>query len=353
MDRSTRNAGSTVMSAELRVGVVGLGFGANHARVIGELPNARLVAVADRDPERLRRYRGSGVEAYASHEDMLAHVRLDAALVCVPGALHLEVGLAAIEAGCAVLIEKPLAPTFAEGLQLLEAARRAGVALMPGHIERFNPALQELARRLRGGEIGRVVQLTARRMGAIRYPPQDVNVVHDSAIHDIDTMRYVLNSEVEQVYASAQSGVLTPDEYSISGILRFAAHDNGPGAMATLETSWLSPRRVRDLAVQGENGLFLLRYAGQSLDFYRMPRRSGPVQGWTLWTSPEDGVATAITITPEEQLTEELGAFLEAVRTSSPMPVSPEDGLAALAIADALTLSARTGQPVSLLGGER
>jgi predicted dehydrogenase len=332
------------MIGQVSVAVVGLGFGANHARVIEELPGARLVAIVDSDAQRLATaVPASEAGRFTEVPAMLKTVRPDAVIVAVPASLHLQAGLQAITAGCAVLIEKPLATTFSEGRVLVESAQEKGVSLMAGHIERFNPALQELRRRVQAGEIGRVISMTARRMGAIRYPPRDVNVIHDSAVHDIDAMRWILGSEVTRVYAAARSGLKMPVEDSVSGVLHFQS-----GPMASLEVSWLSARRVRDLAVIGETGMFVLRYAGQTLEHYKTPPRSGPLQGWSLASAPEEGNAVPIAVEPREQLVLELRAFVEAVRTASPMPVTGEDGLAAVAVADAMTLSARTGEAVTL-----
>ena len=353
---------------DLRIGVIGLGFGANHARILREMPGACLAAVADANPERFAPFEVPGTHAYAGHAAMLASERLDAVIVAVPASLHAEVALAAIAAGCAVLVEKPLAPSLAEAQRIVEAARASGVALMPGHIERFNPAVIELARRVHAGEIGRVLQVTARRMSAnrerehgSRLPPNDVNVIHDSAIHDIDAIRHVLGLEVASVYGVAQSGIVTPAEDAITATLRFAsphaakthapaeahhadeAHASGEahpfrgGAstlapIASLDVNWLSPRRVRDLSVLGEHGMFIVNYAAQSLSLHR--------------TAGEPAIE--IPIAHHDQLEAELSAFVAAVRDSAPMPVTAEDGLAAVAIADALTRSARTGKPVTL-----
>jgi predicted dehydrogenase len=162
---------------DLAFGVVGLGFGANHARVLGQLEGVRLLAVCDTDERRLAAAAGRSLRGYTDFETMLTSERLDAVVVAVPAYLHEAVALAAFRAGCAVLVEKPLAPSLEDGRRLVRASDDAGVALMAGHIERFNPALQALARRVRAGDIGRVLQLTARRSGAMRLPPNDVNVV--------------------------------------------------------------------------------------------------------------------------------------------------------------------------------
>jgi predicted dehydrogenase len=331
-------------SRDLTFGVVGLGFGANHARVLGQLDGIRLAALCDTDERRLAAAAaGRSLRSYTDFEAMLASERLEAVVVAVPAHLHEAVALAALRAGCAVLVEKPLAPSLEDGRRLVRAAADAGAALMAGHIERFNPALQALARRVRAGDIGRVLQLTARRSGAMRLPPKDVNVVHDSALHDIDAMRFVVGADVEQVYAAGQTGIVTESENSLLGLLRFEP-SGGTRALASLEVNWLSPRRLRDLAVLGDEGLLVLDYAAQTLDYYRTPSvRSGPVQDWEASRSSGATEAVRIPVEPREQLVLELEAFVTAVREGCPMPVTTQDALAALAIADAITLSARSG----------
>jgi predicted dehydrogenase len=352
----------------LNFGVIGLGFGANHARVLHELPGVRLAAVCDPDRARLEAApRARATASYRDHEEMLCKEKLDAVVVAVPAGLHGDVARAAIAAGCAILVEKPLAPNLAEGIRLVEAAAAAGIALMPGHIERFNPAVQELARRLQAGEIGRVLHVTARRMGAIVVRAQDVNVVHDSALHEVDVMRYVLGAEVERVFAEGRTDLDMAFEDSIAALLRFAPDFRaesteyyggeagevrfkvlqplGPGVTATLDVNWLAPRLVRDLTVRGSEGAFVLNYAAQTLDRFAARSLDRPAsRGWQPARS--DIEAVRIAVEPEEPLLREISAFVASLRDGAPMPVTPADALAALSICDALTESARTAQPV-------
>ena len=193
------------VSGDLAVGVVGLGFGANHARVLDELAGVRLAAVCDKDASRLAdATKGREAHAYAGFEAMLRDEKLDAVVIAAPEKLHVPFAMAAIAAGCAVLVEKPLAPSYAEGVGLVRAAAAAGVSLMAGHIERFNPAVQELRNRVQQGLVGQVLHLAARRTGPMRERTQDVNVIHDSALHDIDAMRFVLGCEVASAFAMSQ-----------------------------------------------------------------------------------------------------------------------------------------------------
>jgi UDP-N-acetylglucosamine 3-dehydrogenase len=339
-----------LVSKELAIGVVGLGFGVNHARVLSELPGVRLAAVCDKDESRLKEVAKSrDATPYSDFAAMLRDEKLDAVVVAVPARLHEELAVAAIEQGCAVLVEKPLARSPVEGQRIIAAASSANVPLMTGHIERFNPALRELARRVQGGEAGRVRHVWARRMAPIRQRQWDVNVVYDSAIHDIDAMRYVLGMEVDRVFAAAQSGVYFPFEDSISAVLQFAPDDPYLAAIGSLEVNWFSPRRVRDLTVLGDKGLFTLDYAAQTLSFQaRQDEREGPRVGWS--TTPLGEAETSIPIEPKEPLVEEIAAFVDAVRNGTDMPVSPADALAALTVAEAVTESARKGVLVSLRG---
>jgi predicted dehydrogenase len=126
------------MSKELAFGVIGLGFGAVHARVLGEMEGVRLAAICDSDPQRLATVaRGRTVTAYQDYGQMLRDEPLDAVVVAVPIRLHEKVALAVIEAGKALLVEKPLAGSFEEGRRIVDAATQRGVVLTSGHIERF------------------------------------------------------------------------------------------------------------------------------------------------------------------------------------------------------------------------
>jgi predicted dehydrogenase len=337
------------MSGELLVGVIGLGHGANHARVLHELPGARLTAVCDLDQDRLAAAaQGRQIQAYTEYERMLDKEKLDAVVVAVPAKLHEAVTLCAIQAGCSVLVEKPLAPSVVEARRLISASEAASVTLMPGHIERFNPAVIELKKRLAAGDIGVPLSLSSRRMGpiVIRTLGPDVNVVYDTAIHDIDILRYLLTAEVERVFAETRCDLGLPFEDSVNALLRLSAQlearHSGGGPTATIDANWLASRRVRDLIVRGSDGTFVLDYMAQTLNLY--PGRATlerPSANALLRMEP-----SSIPIEQEEPLLGELRAFISAVRGSAPPPVTADDALTALAVCDAITESARTGQPV-------
>jgi UDP-N-acetylglucosamine 3-dehydrogenase len=343
-------------NGEIRVGVIGLGFGAVHARVLSEMDGVSLAAVCDRDKTRLAAViRGRTAHRYTDYREMFRSERLDAAIVAVPTRLHEEVALAAIDAGAAVLVEKPLAATLAEGYRLAEAAAKAGIPLMAGHIERFSPAIVETRRRVTAGDVGRILQLASRRLGPFAARTRDVGVIHDLAYHDIDVMRFILAAEVERVYAETQTAVRTEFEDGVIGQMRFEAFNGQPGPIGLVQVNWLTPRKMRDLSVLGERGLLIADYAdylAPTIEIHGSePAEWAGLTGrtWTMLANLRGrdlGPVVRIPVEPREPLEQELLAFTEAVRSGSEPPVTARDALATLAVADAMAQSARSGKAV-------
>jgi predicted dehydrogenase len=332
----------------LRAAVIGLGaMGANHARVIDEIDGIELVAVADTDRERVEHIAAAyGVRGYASHRTLLDEERVDLLTVAVPTSAHVAVATDVIERGVPLLVEKPLAATIAQGLELRDLAAAAGVIMSAGHIERFNPAVIELKRRLRRGDLGRVFQVHARRVGPFPARVRDVGVVMDLAPHDIDVMRFLLDSEITRVHAETEQRINTDREDMLIGTLRFAN-----GVVGVLDVNWLTPTKIREISVLGERGLFVLDYLARALTFYEndaAPR--GEPGDWAArhLKGVSEGAVHEIAIEKREPLRVELEAFAHAVRDGTPPPVTPDDAIAAIAVSEALVRSAATGAPVTL-----
>jgi UDP-N-acetylglucosamine 3-dehydrogenase len=332
----------------LRAAVVGLGaMGANHARVYAEIDGVELAAVADTNAARVEQAtRRRTARGYAGIDRLLAEERVDLLTVAVPTRAHVEVAARAIERGVPLLVEKPLAATLDEGERLRDLAAAAGVRLMVGHIERFNPAVRELKRRLREGELGRVFQVHARRVGPFPTRVRDVGVVLDLAPHDIDVMRFLLESDVARVHAETEQRINTEHEDMLAGTLRFAN-----GVVGVLDVNWLTPTKIRELSVLGEHGMFVVDYLSRDLTFYEnddAPRGQDPDWAARHLKGVSEGAMHRIDIDKREPLRVELEAFVAAVRDGTPPAVSPDDGLAAMAAAEALVRSARSGESVAL-----
>lgn len=332
------------MTRPLRAVVIGAGsMGRNHARIYNELEGVDLVAVADANPtvarSLARRYK---VAYYDNYLDMLDDAAPDLVSLAAPTSLHAPIALICIERGLHCLVEKPIASTVADGEAMIQAAHRRGVLLTVGHIERFNPAILALKTRLQEGALGHVFQATARRLGP--FPPRitDVGVVIDLATHDLDIMRFLLGSEVTRIQAEIAQRVHASHEDMVSAVLRFAS-----GVVGVLDINWLTPTKVRELAIAGERGMFQVNYLTQELTFFENRLTAGSWDTLNVLTGVGEGNATRLSIERREPLFAELEAFVRAVRAGGPPPVPPEDALVALRLAQAVIQAGRTGQAVT------
>jgi len=162
-------------------------MGRNHARVLHDLANVELAGMADQDAATAQQVgAATGTRGYESYQELLEQERPQAVVVAVPSDAHHRVVLDALAAGCHVLVEKPIAATVEQADELVKAASKAKKVLAVGHIERYNPAVLEPKRRLEEGQLGRVFQLHARRLGPFPHRVRDVGVVVDLATHDLD-----------------------------------------------------------------------------------------------------------------------------------------------------------------------
>ena len=336
--------------APLRAGVIGLGMmGRNHVRVFDELPGVELVAVADPNPDALRRATtGRAARGYADLATMFAEERLDLVSIVTPTSLHLSNALVALEAGANVLVEKPIASDRAEAEEMIAAALRAGRILTVGHIERFNPAIRELRRRLADGELGRIFQVKTTRLGPFPARIRDVGVVVDLAPHDLDIMRYLLDSEPVRLYAETEQRIHTDHEDLFNGTIKFAN-----GVIGILDINWLTPTKRRTLTVTGERGMYVVNYINQDLIFYANPdatltwENRGADDSGPPITSVAEGEMTRRPIRRQEPLAVELGEFAAAVRSGGPAPVDPRDAMIALLLARKMVEAASSGRVIS------
>ena len=332
----------------LRAGVIGLGMmGRNHVRVWDEATDGvELVAVADPDPRAVRAATsGRRARGFDDPDRMLAEEELDLVSIVAPTSLHLPVTLAALRAGVHVLVEKPIAATREEALEMMRAADDAGRLLTVGHIERFNPAIRELKRRLDDEELGRIFQISATRLGPFPARIRDVGVVVDLAPHDLDIFRYLLGVEPVRLHAETARRIHTEHEDLFNGTIAFAN-----GVIGILDINWLTPTKRRLLSITGERGMYLADYIAQDLTFIANPDADAT---WinrgagASVTSVAEGEMTRRSIRREEPLVVELREFARAVREGGPSPVDPHDAMVALLLARKMVDAALSGQVVA------
>jgi predicted dehydrogenase len=329
-----------------RVAVIGAGvMGRNHVRVLRELGEVDLVGVADANLDAAIKVAAiHGTRGYGSHQELFDQEKPDAVIVAAPTNNHHALVVDALEAGCHVLVEKPIAATLEEADDLVARAASAKRVLAVGHIERYNPAVIELKRRLDDGQLGRVFQMNARRLGPFPQRIRDVGVVVDLATHDIDVMRYLTGSEIVRVYAETRREIHTTQEDLVSGLLRFA-----DGSVGVLQINWLTPTKIRELAVTGERGMFRADYLTQDLSFHENAEVAE--HNWqqiTMLRGVSEGSTVQYAIQKREPLRSELDAFMRAVAGDPSGIVTGADGRKALLLALALVESGKEGRVVTI-----
>lgn len=330
----------------LKAAVIGVGaMGRHHARIYDQMPRTQLVGVADVNAEAGRQIANLyHTIAYTDYRSLLEEAHPDVVTVAVPTEFHHRVALDALEAGCHILIEKPVAATEEQARELIERADVLGRRLMVGHIIRFDPAIQELKKRLEAGELGRIFQVRCRRLGPFPARIQDVGVVIDLATHDLDMIRYLTGQEAVRVYAETEQEIHSAYEDLLVGTVRLA-----DGTIGVLDINWVTPTKIRELTVTGERGMFLVDHLTQDLYLYENAEANS--ERWStisLLRGVSEGRMIRYPVHKYEPLKAELEGFVQAVVDDTPVPVDGKDGLMALRLARALVQSGREGRPIIL-----
>jgi predicted dehydrogenase len=314
-------------------GVIGVGaLGRHHARWARQIEAFDLAGVYDIKSDRATEVAAEiGCRSYNSLPSLLAEC--EAVSIAATTSNHCEVALQVIAAGKHLLIEKPIAATLDEADHIIEAADKAGVCLMVGHIERFNPAVAAL----KNHEISpRFIE--GHRLAAFNPRGADVAVVLDLMIHDIDLALHLIESEVTDISASAVAVV--SDSVDIANArLTFAN-----GAVANLTASRISLKPMRKLRIFQPSGYYSLDLAEKQADLYRM-LDGDPMDGELSLPLGQSGKKLGYLKegeTSQDMLEMELKAFAEAIKGNIPVPISGADGRAALQVALAVIDESRT-----------
>jgi len=311
-------------------------IGRHHARLLQASPEVEFIGAVDPDGDRYGAVHDAA-RVFASVDEL---PEIDFAIVAVPTELHLE-GVRALAArGAHMLVEKPLAATTAEAHEVIDAVSAAGVRAAVGHVERFNPALLELRRRL--DELGEVLLIRTERVGPFPDRIKDVGVVKDLGTHDLDLVRWLGRSPVELL--AAQTGhVMGRDHEDLVLVTGRLAS----GVTFSCNVDWISPTKVRRTRVLGERGMFEADTLTADLTLFRNgDRATAP------WLQQQRGVTegdmTRFAIAKPEPLGAELQAVLAMVRGEDSAVVTLDEGLETVRVAEAVLESARSGETVRL-----
>lgn len=323
--------------ANLRAGLVGLGMmGRHHARVLASLPGVDFIGVSD--PAGDAQGVAQGRTVVASVQELI-ELGIDYAMVAVPTIYHLEIGKQLAAAGIHAMVEKPLSHDTASSKELAKAFSDAGLVGAVGHIERYNPSLQEARRRL--DQIGSLYQVVTRRQGPFPARIADVGVVKDLATHDIDLTSWITGQPYASVSArtALRTGREHEDLVAVVGTLR-------DGTVTNHLVNWLSPLKERVTILTGEKGAFVADTLTADLTFYA----NGTVtSGWdeiAQFRGVSEGDVIRYAIAKHEPLRMEHEHFRDAVLGKQSDIVTMEQGLATVVVAEAIIESANTNSTV-------
>jgi len=273
---------------------------------------------------------------------MIDREELELLVVAAPTQYHHSLTMAALNRGCNVLVEKPIAGDLAQAREMIAVAASRGLILAVGHVERFNPAVRELKRMLNAGYLGRVFQVRALRLGPFPTRIRDVGVVIDLATHDLDVMSYLLDHEVVHLYAETQKRINTEHEDMLCAMLKFEG-----GVIGVLDVNWLTPTKVREISVLGERGLLRVNYLTQELVSYEDTAAAARAPDSAV-TGVSEGRMTRFQIVQVEPLRAEIQSVLASVNAGLPVEVDGESGYKALALATSLVWAGEEGRRVEM-----
>jgi predicted dehydrogenase len=330
----------------VRIAVVGLGYwGPNLVRNLHELREADVVWACDLHEEALatiaRRY--PAVPRTTSFEEVLDDPGVDAVVVATPVSTHHELALAALEADKHVFVEKPLAASSREALELVEVAAERGAVLMPGHTFLYSPPVKLIHDILASGELGEIYFISMSRVNLGIHQP-DISVVWDLGPHDFSILRYWLGELPETVGAMTR-GCVVPNRPDVAFVhLAF-----GSGTIAHVELAWLAPSKLRRTTVVGSEKMIV--YDDTSNEPVRIfdsgARLSDPQTFGEYKLTYRTGDILSPKVAATEPLALQLMDFCDAVTRGVAPRSSPRLGLDVVRVTETVDRSlALGGQPV-------
>ena len=314
--------------AKIKVAVIGAGMmGKNHLKTYKSLPNVELVGVYDIFPEAAQKAAETfGVKVFSSMEEVAEKV--DAVSVVTTSVTHADVGEFFLNKGIHCMMEKPLATSEEGCRRLINAAKKNNVVLLVGHIERFNPAVEQMGKIL--SDTSKIRSLTAQRMSAASGRITDVDVAMDLMIHDVEVIQSLVRSPVINGQAAAVKTSDHPEgkDY-ITAVLEFAN-----GVTANITASRITQARVRTLTVTTDTNYIDMDFINQSINVHsqgRMPYvNQENIPEWMNYGLK--GSVEQLFIPSNQPLTAELSHFISCVNGEATPRISGENAFDALKV---------------------
>lgn len=313
---------------KLRVAVIGTGnMGRNHVRNYFMLPESELVAIADVNPEAKSLAEDYKAKFFTDYKEMLKEARPDAVSVVVPTPFHLGVATEVMSRGIHCMLEKPIASSVEEADKLIACAKKNNVTFTVGHIERFNPVIKKLKQMVDDDAIGEITSVVCKRVGGFPAVEPKTDVIIDLAVHDVDIANYLLGQKPKSI---SSHGSRTRHSRKIDSAEILMDYGRASGF---IQANWLTPVKIRKIALTGSLGYLEANYITQELVYYKHNMKKIEKEGFTEFVlqvgDPEKRI---IKVDFEEPLAAELKAFLAKAMGRTAAIVDPSDAREALRV---------------------
>jgi UDP-N-acetylglucosamine 3-dehydrogenase len=327
-----------VMSGILVVGAGSMGW--NHARVCHEL--GVLTGICDRDKNLVDKVANKfEVKGFTNLEDALEEIKPHGVIIATPTSTHYEVATLAIKNGMNVLVEKPLTKSIDNGNKLVKLARKTGVILAVGHIERHNPVITKAKIILKNKEWGDIITISSRRVSNFPGRISDVGVILDLGIHDIDNVIHLMDSRPISVFT--KGGKYHDIKYEDHATIMIG-FENGKSAL--VEVNWITPMKVRTLSLTCEKSFVVLDYIKQNINI--SSSRFVDTENPNQFPTKMEIYSKEMSLNFTEPLKLEIKNFIDAIENNVEPLVNGEDALISLKVTIAAIKSLETGGVVNI-----
>jgi len=299
------------------------GWGKNHARILSQL--GVLTAICDADDEKRKEFgKKYSVNNYKNFNEMLESETFDTAFVCTPTNTHYQIATQLIQEKKNVFVEKPMTHLSEEGQKLIESAKKNKVVLTCGYIERFNPAVSLVKNYVLSKKYGELLMLEFHRENRLPNHIRDVGIIHDTAVHDIDTAMWLFDDTPDTVFARA--GQIKHEHEDFATIMLGFKDDR----TATISLSWITPTRVRNFSATCTECIIFSDFISQDVIIKTENNTEIPKKE------------------KKEPLLLEIQNFLDAIDGRSELLVKPEHAVNVTKVAEAALLSSQKGTQIYL-----
>lgn len=298
-------------TGKIRVAVIGAGnMGKNHLRNYFLLPESELVGLADINPATKKLADEYGAAFFTDYKQMLDEVKPDAVSIVVPTPFHYDVASEAMNRGIHTLLEKPIASTVEEADALIALAKKKKIVFTVGHIEHYNPLVAELKKLLDKEAIGDITSIICKRVGGFPAVEPKTDVIIDLAVHDIGIISHLLGKNPKQIFSH---GSRTHHSHKIDSAEILLDYGQASGF---IQANWLTPVKIRTIAVTGSRGYIEGNYITQELEYYEhnMKREQATDESFSQFIiSMGEPKKRIIKVDFEEPLAKELKHFLARI----------------------------------------